>query len=662
MTVASLSLHAGGPSGGPSGAPALVQTVLARLTKVRRSGKGWLACCPAHGDRDPSLSVSAGRDGRVVVHCHKGCAPTAVVAAIGLEMGDLFPDTARAVLPPYTPPPATPRATAEPRAATEALRDDLRWEVVDTFDYVDADGQLLFQVQRKHGYAPDGTRRKKDFPTRRPDGRGGWAYNLDGVEQRPLYRLPQVIEAAAGERLIYVVEGEQCVHALEEAGYVATTNPQGSLKWRPEHTAALAGATVVILPDHDENGRTHAEQVAAALADATCAVKVVELPGLPPKGDVVDWLEAGHTLDELDALVSAAPRWRPAAERDKPRVYWRLDELWEDEALMRPPPPIVPRFAWASRSTLLASAEKAGKSTLCGAMVAAVSRGWPLLDPDEPCQRGDALVFGLEEFVGDIGRRLKGMHADPKHVHIVTSLLDEPKARLDELRGYIERIRPVLVIVDTLMAYVEGQISDASSSSQMQPIVQRLTRLAHETDVALILVHHARKADGRYRDSSAIGGAVDAIIEVFNPSDLAPPTGGSRQGRPDDDAPPADPTLRRTRARGRVPVRDCAFRWDGAWYHLVPGPTATIEDRVLEFIRANPGASANQIRKAIGGRHESTDLAINALLSAGRIYDESPAGSRTSAYVASYRTPSRQSAPTSPDPRPGSHAGDPRPA
>src|SRR5262245_30986518 len=64
-----------------------------RLEGVRRNGAGWVARCPAHEDRHASLSVSEGDDGRVLVHCHAGCAIEAVVAALGLEMHDLFADT-----------------------------------------------------------------------------------------------------------------------------------------------------------------------------------------------------------------------------------------------------------------------------------------------------------------------------------------------------------------------------------------------------------------------------------------------------------------------------------------------------------------------------------------------------------------------------------------
>ena len=72
-----------------------VDVVLDRLERVRRSGGGWVARCPAHEDRSPSLSVREGADGRVLVYCHAGCRTEDVVAAIGLSMRDLFADSGR---------------------------------------------------------------------------------------------------------------------------------------------------------------------------------------------------------------------------------------------------------------------------------------------------------------------------------------------------------------------------------------------------------------------------------------------------------------------------------------------------------------------------------------------------------------------------------------
>lgn len=65
-----------------------LDSVLSRLDGARRSGRGWIARCPAHPDRRPSLSVAAGANGRALVHCHAGCRYSEVFAALGLEAAD----------------------------------------------------------------------------------------------------------------------------------------------------------------------------------------------------------------------------------------------------------------------------------------------------------------------------------------------------------------------------------------------------------------------------------------------------------------------------------------------------------------------------------------------------------------------------------------------
>ena len=68
------------------------EAFLERLDKVRKTGPDrWLACCPAHADKSPSLSVRELPDERVLIHCFTGCSVDAVLAAVGLEIGDLFP-------------------------------------------------------------------------------------------------------------------------------------------------------------------------------------------------------------------------------------------------------------------------------------------------------------------------------------------------------------------------------------------------------------------------------------------------------------------------------------------------------------------------------------------------------------------------------------------
>jgi hypothetical protein len=259
--------------------------VLSKLEAARQSSAGWSARCPAHEDQRASLSVREGESGRALLNCFAGCELSAIVAALGLTVADLFP----------------PETHRNGHAPTDR-------RITATYDYRDAQGALLYQAVR---YAP------KDFRQRRPDDRGGWLYHLDGVE-RVLYCLPELL-AADPAQPVYVPEGEKDVDNLRALGLGATCNVGGAGKWRRAYSAALRGRHVVILPDHDQPGADHAEGIAQHVYGLAASVKIVKLPGLPPKGDVSDWLSAGGTTAQLTALVEAAPHWRPAAAAEEER-------------------------------------------------------------------------------------------------------------------------------------------------------------------------------------------------------------------------------------------------------------------------------------------------------------------------------------------------------
>ncbi len=112
------------------------------------------------------------------------------------------------------------------------------------------------------------------------------------------YRLPEVLKQDP-DRLLFIVEGEKCADALWEIDVAATTNPQGAGKWKDEYSEHLRGRHIIILPDNDDPGRNHAAEVARSLVGIAASVGTLELPDLPPKGDVVDWLAAGGDKDKL---------------------------------------------------------------------------------------------------------------------------------------------------------------------------------------------------------------------------------------------------------------------------------------------------------------------------------------------------------------------------
>ena len=266
-----------------------------RLPKQARrreisEGRTDRADVPAHDDRKASLSVSEGDGGRILLKCHAGCEADAIAGALGLTMADLFVEK----------------------------RSNGNGRVIETaYDYRDEDGKLLFQAVRYVG---------KKFSQRRPDGAGGFIYDLEGVRRVP-YRLPELL-AADCSATVFLPEGEQDVDNLRARGLVATCNPMGAGKWRDEYSDFLTGREVVILPDNDDPGRDHARAIARSLVGAASSVKVLALSGLPEKGDVSNWLSLGGTVETLRALADAAPEWKPDAESSTVTDAGRIAISW----------------------------------------------------------------------------------------------------------------------------------------------------------------------------------------------------------------------------------------------------------------------------------------------------------------------------------------------
>lgn len=246
-----------------------VDRFLNRLEGVRSDGAGWSARCPCRqDDENPSLHVGEGRDGRVLVTCHRGsgCSLEEICEAMEISLGDLFPPK-------------------EEKPEREKLT------LTDTYNYVDERGKLLFQKQRFINEAG-----KKTFRQRKKNDDGKWIYSL-GDTPKVLYHLPEVLKAAAEGDTVWVVEGEKDAETIRRLGGVATTMPGGAGKWLDLHTEALVGAEVYIIRDNDSPGIDHALKVYEALRSRDIDVTLC-MPPLEHK-DVTDFIEASGDLVDL---------------------------------------------------------------------------------------------------------------------------------------------------------------------------------------------------------------------------------------------------------------------------------------------------------------------------------------------------------------------------
>jgi putative DNA primase/helicase len=272
-----------------------LEKVLAALSasgcRCKRSGDGYQAQCPAHEDRNPSLSISVAADGKVLLKCHVGCSFESIVSALGLELRDLFPSvdvdtTSRSSKKARVPSTATATAKTKifPSAAATVAELERRLGPRSAWwTYLDPNRQPVAVVVRWD---------KPDGKTFRPIANigGGWRIG-DPDGPWPLYRLPELLHSTGP---VYVVEGEKAGDALHALGFTVTTSAHGAKSAKGTDWSPLAGRDVVILPDNDEAGAGYAESIIDLLTNLkpSSSIKIVNLPGLPAGGDVADFIAA----------------------------------------------------------------------------------------------------------------------------------------------------------------------------------------------------------------------------------------------------------------------------------------------------------------------------------------------------------------------------------
>lgn len=285
------------------------------------------ARCPIHDDSEASLHISytPGDDGRVLLTCF-GCHGDYrdIAAALGLTVPDLFDRP----LPPREqrigrstvrrktgkrwgrigPLPA-PIAAAQRKDEPE---ENLSWQVVDTYDYATADGEVVQQVIRKEATSSTGKRHKtftqtyftpKGQVTRKPE-----------RFEPTWYRCPEIVDALADDETVWILEGEKDVHTAEALGVVAATNAGGAGSLTDSMLDLLEGATVRVVVDRDGAGYQRGVQLLEALQERADAQ--VYLPQtIEDHSDLTDHVEAGGGLDDLSPVtLPELHTWAAAAK------------------------------------------------------------------------------------------------------------------------------------------------------------------------------------------------------------------------------------------------------------------------------------------------------------------------------------------------------------
>lgn len=263
---------------------AKLQEVLGAIHRVtgqepKRSGKNYKALCPAHEDTHPSLVVGETANGHATLKCMSGCDTSAVLAALGLSLnghsnnghnpipkkGQLAKKAATAVATVSTPAPAAEDKPEKKR-------------IVASYSYTDEKGKHLYSKIR---FKP------KSFAIK--NYKDEWSL---GDVSPVLYNLPLLVDEELKELPIFIVEGEKDADTIGHFFNCLATcsfDGGGKGKWRAEYNKYFTGRVVYIIPDNDNPGRDYAAEVARALAPLVKELKIINLPGLPEKGDFSDW-------------------------------------------------------------------------------------------------------------------------------------------------------------------------------------------------------------------------------------------------------------------------------------------------------------------------------------------------------------------------------------
>ena len=558
-----------------------LENILACLPDARRVGDEWIARCPAHEDHHPSLSIGEGKNGKPLLHCHAGCHYNAICAALNIMPGPI------------------------PRGPLG--------RVVTTYEYRDEDDTILYQVRR---YTP------KTFRSYRPDRQRGWVPGLANVPRIP-YRLPMLRRAACAGETVYYVEGEKDVESALALGLTATTLAGGAQALIPDEfvTHFRGAGVVVVLADNDDAGRQYACRIADALTAGSIPCKLLELPGLEPKGDLTDWLSAGGTTEQLQEFVECTPLYMrrigtapEAFDTNVPRepmgttlsvqrpAPYTLRVLYERPELLQPPPAVIPNLAWAGCSSLLSAREKTGKSTLVGQAAAALSVGGTFLGGS--LTPGRTLWYAIDEPLGDSVRRFQQYGGDPDRL-----LLQPERPSAADLHAEIEATGASLVVIDTLAELWSGLIESDRDAGAVATFLRPYIRVIRETQAALIVLHHTTKLGTEYRGSVQLGASVDTVLTLRRPQVLSVQPGAAAIAGEDDEA---DDDGRRTlRGKGRGVTVNMRLHFDGVRYSLGDQPMPLRARIGLELDRAP--ASGTELADRLRIRKETVLAELKAM-------------------------------------------------
>jgi len=589
----------------------------ARLPNLKQTrAPEWRGACPLHHGLNDNFAVDA-ETGRWF--CHSECGRGGDVFDLEAELsGGDFPACKSEVFS------VVGRTEPEYQHGHAGTNGKARRTIAEIYDYTDAGGGLLYQAVR---YAPKG------FSLRRPNGRGDFIPNMDGVTRVP-YRLPKLLTA----QTVHIPEGEKDVHSLESWGLVASCNSEGAGKFKPELAHYFTGKNIVIVPDNDKAGREHAAAVIDALWPVVATIRVVELPGLPDKGDVTAWQTAGGTFEQFKELTVAAAlldaatlselrtRWGLAGGQPKPPgapmadrgtapqakalAVRSMDQHFDDPDQVEDP--LITGLLYPGL-TMLHGAPKAGKTFLAIQIAKALITGETLADYFSVNYTGPVLYLS-EMSENQLRARTKriGLNRE-QHARLlfvdVHSILPWTGGGAEQLEQTIAALepRPVLLIADSLLGIIKATERGGSVTVQEYAIGARFKAIADRFNLPTLLLHHSRKMAGDPIESAMGTGGITAA-----PDDI-----WALKREPEHEC-----TLT---CEGRA-CETRTYRWrqgaEGFWEIVDSGPSAVlgpVRRRILEIVTKTPNLHGRQIAERLDMNDSTVRTHLQYLAEAGAV-------------------------------------------
>ncbi|QQN73621.1 AAA family ATPase [Croceicoccus sp. YJ47] len=475
---------------------------------------GGQALIPAIGhsarDRGVAIKVEPSAPDGCLVHCFNGADPLAEKDRLRAD-GFLQERLSKNDNIPWHPPIAKAEAA---RDHAVPLRKGQR--IVATFNFKTSGGAIAY---RKHRIEPGDDGREKIFKFDRPDDNGGW--QLGQGEDRVPYRLPDLVTANR-DMPIYMAEGEAKADKLASWGLLATSHKD----WKGfEFSAYVKGRTVYILPDNDATGVKQAADAKEAIELAEGTAHIIELPGLPSKGDILDWT---GTSEDLRKLVDKAT--------DAGQPFHTLDLIDLAGKRAHKKAFAIEHAAPAGEVTLYTGVGSAGKSLSGQQFATAAAGGISCLGltvqpcatiyltcedpPEELHWRQEHICAALELPMDSLADRLHLISLRGELDNALSTFGQDgilrPTPTYHRLVKMIGTTGSKLVFLDNVAHLFTGNENDRGEVTQF---VNLLNRLAGETGAAIVLIGHPNKSGDSYSGSTAWLNAVRSQITIDHERD-----------------------------------------------------------------------------------------------------------------------------------------------